>query len=274
MRPLPAGDIPEAHRDVVEEAARRYFSRGRFHARRRTVPRCSLAILWNPAERDRPSNDRALERFERCTNKVYLAEVLEQHDVPTPQTLIVSPARVKRIVPELGLPVALKQPDSAFSQGVIKADDEATLRAAVGRLLEKSDLIVAQEFIATPFDWRIGVLDRQPLYACKYFMARRHWQIIDRSGARENAGRAECIPLEAVPPNVLRMALRAAHLMGDGLYGVDLKQRGARCCVIEVNDNPSIDAGVEDGVLKGDLYRRVMEVFLQRVERQRLGARR
>ncbi len=335
VRPLPAGEIPDAHRDLVTEAARRYFSRGRFRTRRRSPPRCALAILWNPAERDRPSNDRALERFERaaerlgmeteritrddyarlaefdalfirettsvthhtyrfarraeaeglvvmddppsierCTNKVYLAELLDRHDVPTPRTLIVSSARVKRIIPELGLPVVLKQPDSSFSQGVVKADDEETLRAAVGRLLDRSDLVVAQEFIATPFDWRIGVLDRTPLYACKYYMARRHWQVIDRSGARANSGRSECLRVEDAPPAVVRTALRAANLVGDGFYGVDLKQRGRRCCVIEVNDNPSIDAGVEDAVLKGELYRRVMEVFLERVERRRLGTAR
>ena len=29
----------------------------------------------------------------------------------------------------------------------------------------------AQEYLATDFDWRVGVLDRRPLFACKYFMA-------------------------------------------------------------------------------------------------------
>ena len=33
--------------------------------------------------------------------------------------------------------------------------------------------------------------------------------------------------------------------MGDGLYGVDLKQQGARTCAIEVNANPDIDSECE-----------------------------
>ena len=69
----------------------------------------------------------------------------------------------------------------------------------------------------------------------------------------------------------LPLALRATAPIGDGLYGVDLKMDGKRTAVIEVNDNPSIDAGVEDAYLGDDLYRRIMEEFLRRLERKRLG---
>jgi glutathione synthase/RimK-type ligase-like ATP-grasp enzyme len=68
---------------------------------------------------------------------------------------------------------------------------------------------------------------------------------------------------------VVRTAVKAADLIGDGLYGVDLKQVGRQCFVIEVNDNPSIDAGYEDQLLKDSLYDRVMEVFVRRIERQK-----
>jgi len=43
--------------------------------------------------------------------------------------------------------------------------------------------------------------------------------------------------------------------------------------VIEVNDNPSIESGVEDAYLGEDLYRRIMQEFLNRLERKRLGLR-
>jgi glutathione synthase/RimK-type ligase-like ATP-grasp enzyme len=59
--------------------------------------------------------------------------------------------------------------------------------------------------------------------------------------------------------------VRAANLIGDGLYGVDLKQAGQQCYVMEVNDNPNLDAGNEDGVLKDALYREVMGVFARRI---------
>lgn len=39
--------------------------------------------------------------------------------------------------------------------------------------------------------------------------------------------------------------------------------------MIEVNDNPSIDAGYEDVLLKDSLYERIMEVFVRRIEKQK-----
>ena len=57
--------------------------------------------------------------------------------------------------------------------------------------------------------------------------------------------------------------------IGDGFYGVDLKQIGERFFVVEVNDNPSVDAGVEDLVLKDALYREVMGTIVRRIEERK-----
>ena len=78
--------------------------------------------------------------------------------------------------------------------------------------------------------------------------------------------------LLAAPSEVVKLALRATAPIGDGLYGVDIKQTADRLVVIEVNDNPSIDAGVEDEQLESELYRRIMQEFLRRMERKRTGA--
>jgi len=204
----------------------------------------------------------------RCSNKVYLAELLGRHKVATPKTLIVHRDNMDRVAPTLGLPCVLKAPDSAFSLGVSRADTPAALAETLGRLLARSELVVAQEYLPTDFDWRVGIFDRRPLYACRYFMARRHWQIIRHGGdvAGYDEGVVETLRVADAPPAVVRAAVRAARLIGDGLYGVDLKQTPAGCKVIEVNDNPNIDAGFEDRVLEDVLYRDIMTVFLRRIE--------
>lgn len=206
----------------------------------------------------------------RCNNKVYLAELLPRHGIPVPRTLLVHRDNVDRIVPTLGLPCVLKQPDSSLSLGVAKAETAAELHAMVASLLEKSDLIVAQEYLPTPFDWRVGILDRRPLFVCKYYMAPGHWQIVRHiPGSHYEEGPTLALPLADAPPQVLRLALKAANLMGDGFYGVDLKQIGRSCRVIEVNDNPNVDAGNEDGVLQDTLYLDVMSVFARRMAARR-----
>src|SRR5262249_13189425 len=141
------------------------------------------------------------------------------------------------------------------------------LHLILENLLAESDLVIAQEFLPTDYDWRIGVLDSKPLYACRYYMAQRHWQIQRKDNhGKTHYGKVDTLPIEDTPPHVVATALRGSKLIGNGFYGVDLKESGRRTYVIEVNDNPSVEAGFEDRVLKDDLYLRVMEVFLKRIE--------
>ena len=208
----------------------------------------------------------------RCTNKVFLKELLERNNVPIPRTLIVDASNRDKVGETLGWPCVLKVPDSSFSRGVEKAENEEALQKTLDSMLEGSALVVAQEFLPTSYDWRVGVLDRRPIYACRYFMAPRHWQILKHEGdAPSKWGRVETIMVEAAPTNVIRTAVKAANLIGDGLYGVDIKQSGKRAYVIEVNDNPTIESGVEDRYLGNGLYEAVMRVFLDRIEARRHG---
>jgi len=124
----------------------------------------------------------------------------------------------------------------------------------------------------TDFDWRVGILDREPLLVCKYLMSAGYWQIYDhREKAKTGSGSFEALAVEQAPKEVIKSALCAANLIGDGLYGVDLKQTSDEVFVILVNDNPSIEAGVEDKVLGEELYRRIMTSFRRRLDRQRTG---
>ena len=63
------------------------------------------------------------ESIIRCGNKVYLVELAKRLDLAIPPTMVVgSSTHTDDIVRELGLPCVLKQPDSAFSEGVFRAD--------------------------------------------------------------------------------------------------------------------------------------------------------
>ncbi len=219
------------------------------------------------------------ESILRCTNKVYLAELMHRHKINIPRTMVVHRGNCEDVASTLGLPCILKQPDSAFSQGVMKAGTAEELASMMEQLLEDSDLIIAQEFMPTDFDWRIGVFDQRALFAARYHMVPKHWQIVSRDRRGERTfGRVEAVDLDDVPRAVLRTAVKAANLIGNGLYGVDVKEHHGRAYVIEVNDNPNIDAGYEDTVLGDGLYQAIMDGFARRVRQRgepgRLGRRR
>jgi glutathione synthase/RimK-type ligase-like ATP-grasp enzyme len=210
------------------------------------------------------------ESIMKCTNKVFLTELLQRNKVPAPQGVILqsfNPTWKDDLLAELSLPMVLKIPDGAFSRGVVKVRTEEELVTEATKLFEKSALILAQAFMPTDFDWRIGVINRQPIFACKYMMSRGHWQIYQHhTSGRVSSGSFETLDLKQVPKQVVDTAVKAANLIGSGLYGVDLKEIDGQVYVIEVNDNPSVDHHVEDGFLGDLLYDRIMTEFLRRIQ--------
>jgi glutathione synthase/RimK-type ligase-like ATP-grasp enzyme len=203
----------------------------------------------------------------KCSNKVYLAELMRTHQILTPETLFLS--KYDANIPKIDYPCVLKKPDSAFSHGVVKITDDKVLQKSLQQFFKTSDLVLIQPFIPTEFDWRIGVLDNKPIFACRYYMARNHWQIYNWDAKQEtNEGDIEKVPITDVPEAVIKTALKSTRLIGDGLYGVDIKSYEDKHYVIEVNDNPNIDFGNEDKILGEALYQQIMMLFLQRIRRK------
>lgn len=203
----------------------------------------------------------------RCCNKVFLNELLSGHQVPMPKTVVLDKRRGK--VPEVDLeyPFVMKIPDGSFSRGIYKVSTPAEYVQIAKQLFTKSEIILAQEFVASEYDWRIGVLGGEPLFASQYFMAKNHWQIYrHNANGHVTNGAHKTLPLNKVPADVLKTALRATNLIGKGLYGVDLKLTDKGIYVIEVNDNPNIDAGVEDQILGDKMYQRVLSHFITMIE--------
>ena len=133
------------------------------------------------------------ESIIRCTNKVYLCELFEKARIPAPASQLLFRSNeysFGEISERLGAPFILKIPDGSFSVGMHKVASDEELRAALDEMFRHSSVLLAQEFIPTEFDWRIGLLDGEPLFACKYYMAKGHWQIYNH--AHDDTGRNLC----------------------------------------------------------------------------------
>jgi len=202
----------------------------------------------------------------RCSNKVYLSEALGRAGFSTPSTLLITRSTLKAVAEEIEFPQVLKIPDGSFSRGVVRVNDHEEFLDKANQMLKDSFVIIAQEYLPTPFDWRIGVINGAPLFACKYYMARGHWQIYNHKGGnRVVSGGFETVAIEDVPPFILDAAVGTSLVVGDGLYGIDLKEIDRRAIVIEVNDNPNIDAGIEDKIYGRAVYDQIMQIFHARI---------
>jgi glutathione synthase/RimK-type ligase-like ATP-grasp enzyme len=214
------------------------------------------------------------ESMIRCTNKVYLKELLDNARIPAPRTEIFDEkSNISEIMERLGSPIVLKAPDGSFSRSVHKVATLEEFQTTAKKLFDDTALILAQEYMPTQFDWRVGVLGGEPLFACQYKMARGHWQIAKHQpDGGVSFGGTETIPVEQAPRTVIDIAVRAARLIGDGLYGIDLKENERGVFVIEVNDNPNIDHEDEGAVLKDELWRRIIKWYSDRLEKRMGGA--
>jgi glutathione synthase/RimK-type ligase-like ATP-grasp enzyme len=204
----------------------------------------------------------------RCTNKIYLHELMISNGIAVPPTVILGGMHdLARAGDELGFPMVLKVPDSSFSRGVKKVDSAAELSALAKEWFEDTDLLLAQAFMPTSFDWRVGVLGGKPIFACQYMMAKKHWQVVKhRANGSPLEGAHNTIPLSEAPPAVIDVGLRAAQLIGNGLYGVDIKETPDGIHVVEVNDNPNIDHGIEDAAEKDQVWIELTRWFTDRLD--------
>ncbi len=96
------------------------------------------------------------------------------------------------------------------------------------------------------------------LFVCKYIMPRKSWKLQAQENGHIVWAQVEAVALEGVTPELLEIGKQASAAIGDGLYGVDIKELHGEYTVIEVTDNPTIDAGYEDGK-NPEVYTKIIE---------------
>jgi len=199
-----------------------------------------------------------------CANKIHQYELFEKFDVPRIPTVFLNKEelhhkRISDIFEELGKPVVIKAPYTSFSRYVEKAACETSFRDVAKRFFKKSDVLAVQKFTPTAFDWRIGVLNNDVLYVCKYMIPKGRWKHGAKLRGKPTFTWGETVALDksTIPQRLREVALKACSVAGKGLYGVDVKEVNGDFVVVEINDNPSIYAGYEDQKDR-DLYAKII----------------
>lgn len=205
----------------------------------------------------------------RCCNKVFMNELLQNKNIPVPKTIVLERKYDLSIENEVQYPAVIKIPDGSFSRGMMKVENPKEFREAAADLLKNSEIVICQEFLQSEFDWRVGVLNGEIIFASQYFMAKGHWQIYNHNATdkKDVSGDDKCWDVAKLPKEVASTALKAANLMGNGFYGVDLKQTAdGRVVVIEVNDNPNVDEGIENKIIGDEIYKKILNRLVQMIE--------
>jgi glutathione synthase/RimK-type ligase-like ATP-grasp enzyme len=186
-----------------------------------------------------------------CSDKINMYLHMMQKEVPIPRTLFlrkkeITPAHLRSVLDQLGTPVIVKEPSTSFSARVERVDTVPDFLKVAKRFIKLSDWIVAQSFVESQFDWRVGILNREVLYVCKYIIPSESFKIHATVNGHIVYCAVKSVSPERVPPRIVEVALQAAEAVGSGLYGVDIKEKDEQVYVIEVNDNPSLESGEDE----------------------------
>jgi glutathione synthase/RimK-type ligase-like ATP-grasp enzyme len=85
-----------------------------------------------------------------------------------------------------------------------------------------------------------------------------------RPDGRSVEGGHRSLAIAEAPQDVVDIGVRAANLIGDGLYGVDIKSGPDGPIVMEINDNPNLEHGVEDEADK-QVWNHLTDWFVKRL---------
>jgi glutathione synthase/RimK-type ligase-like ATP-grasp enzyme len=204
-----------------------------------------------------------------CANKIHQYELFQRFNLPHIPTIFISKEelhhkKIEEIFESFGKPVVIKAPYTSFSKYVEKVACETSFREVAKKFFRRSDFLVVQKFMPSRFDWRVGVLNGEVLYVCKYMMPKGKWKHgVKRRGKPSFIwGRTVTLKRENAPEGLKETALKACSIIGKGLYGVDIKEINGQYLVVEVNDNPSIYRGQED-LRDMDIYEKIIRYLAE-----------
>ncbi|MCZ7393913.1 MAG: RimK family alpha-L-glutamate ligase [Candidatus Methanoperedens sp.] len=200
-----------------------------------------------------------------CSNKAILHDMFLKNNMPAPKSFLFtgdySDETFDDIKKTLGLPVVIKTPYTRFSSHVEKADNKEEFIKISKRLLRKTRVLVLQEYIRSSFDWRVGILRNEVLYSCKYCIPKGGWKVKSKINGKNVWGDTIAISRDSISPELKEICIKLSKCVGDGLYGLDVKETEGGYKVIEINDNPSIYEGYEDAVDK-DIYEKIINALV------------
>jgi glutathione synthase/RimK-type ligase-like ATP-grasp enzyme len=203
----------------------------------------------------------------RCTNKVFLMELLGQNQVPTPPTVIIAEdTDLAKPIDELGLPLVVKIPTDRSRAACTRSSRSPGSSASVTSCSRKP-ICCWRKNSCRRVRLARGCAGGRAAVCLPVPHGPGHWQIVKhRADGSSREGGFKTFGVDQAPPALIDIAVRAARPIGDGFYGVDIKQTDSGFVVMEVNDNPNLEHGIEDVVGRDEVWVRLLKWFIERFE--------
>ncbi len=199
-----------------------------------------------------------------CGDKFLASTLLAKAGIPTPRTFgAFTPDSATKAASSLPLPLVMKPVFGSWARMVHKIQSREALEAELenreemGHAFQK--VYYLQEHIDKPGrDIRAFVVGNECIGAI-------YRNATEKSGWITNTGRGGTATNCPVTPEMGELAVRAANVFGEGIYGVDMMESGSGLVVHEVNHTTEFRNSIAPtGV---DIPGRMIDYFISRAKR-------
>jgi len=169
-----------------------------------------------------------------CGDKMFCSLELARAGVPTPKTNVAfSPDSINDAAEEIGFPLVMKPVMGSWARMVHRINDSDALAMEVGAKEAMGNpwqkIYYLQEHIDKPGrDIRAFVVGKEviaAIYRCSS----------EKSGWVTNASKGAYLEVCPITPELRETCLKAASIVDEGIYGVDLMESGNGLVVHEIN---------------------------------------
>jgi [lysine-biosynthesis-protein LysW]--L-2-aminoadipate ligase len=169
---------------------------------------------------------------ELCGNKVLNTLIFKRYSIPTPKTYMAFTVdSTLNALQELGYPAILKPVVGSWGRLVSLLNDKTSATVALEHremMFPLYQIYYAQEMVKRPpRDLRVFVIGDDVPVAIYRVITTDDWRSNTARG-----GRVERCPVTA---EIRELALKAAHAVGGGVFGVDMMEDDGRLVVHEIN---------------------------------------
>jgi glutathione synthase/RimK-type ligase-like ATP-grasp enzyme len=179
-------------------------------------------------------------------NKLGQYIILQNHGIPVPKSIFISPDNqkksYKKIVDYVGLPFVLKEITSNKGQNNFLVKNKKDFNAVQEHVANSISMkMIAQQYIENKGDYRILVLGRKIRLIIRRKLVSSNTHLNNTSAG----GEAILVDESAIPGMVRKRSLEAANALKLDIAGVDMfkdEKSGVWYC-LEVNHNPQIASG-------------------------------
>lgn len=173
------------------------------------------------------------EQTIRAGNKLMTSLLLSRAGIPTPRTMLAfTPDAAKKALGELGYPAVLKPTVGSWGRLIALLKDEESAEAVLEDrefMFPAYQVYYLQEKVERPpRDIRSFVIGDRVVAAIYRTSGPRDWRTNTARG-----GKAENCPIDK---ELEEISLRAARVVGDGIYGIDCMETPNGLVVHEVNN--------------------------------------